>query len=320
MQSRLTGTAAERGLVSVVIATYNCRRYVCDAIDSVLNQTYPRLDVHVVDDGSNDGTDAALARFAQDARVHCHRQANAGQTRAKNRGIAASRGEFVAFCDADDLWLPDKLEVQLPRFEDSRVGVVYARSARIDAAGAPVAVDTTDEPPRPSGRVTEALFERNFVPFGTAVVRRQCFEDLGAFDERYAMAIDWELWLRLSVAYEFAFVDRDTYRYRVWPGQMSHNWRGRYEHAFRIMREFQQRHGHALSRETKRRAWADSYTQRARQRAHVSADFAGAFADAVRALSIDPGGRAAWKTLGAIALAAAGGRPLAQSPAAFRRS
>jgi len=234
--------------VSVVIATYNCQQYVGAAIASVLAQTYARLELHVVDDGSTDQTIMEVARFVDDPRVHYHRQPNAGHAVAKNRGIDFSRGEFVGFCDADDMWRPDKLALQLARFAgNDRVGVVYSRTALMNEDGAPLLRDRADEPVYPSGRVTDDLFKINFVPFGTALVRRRCFDELGPFDPRHGTSIDWELWLRLSLHYDFAFVEEETHVYRVWPGQMSKNWQRLYEHAFGIMREFVARHPGAVA-------------------------------------------------------------------------
>lgn len=303
------GPSVTRGLVSVVIATYNCRRYLGQAIESVLGQTYQHLEVHVVDDGSTDGSKEEVERFLVDPRVRYHYQPNAGQTAAKNHGIRKSRGEFVAFCDADDIWLPEKLAAQVPLFADNDgLGVVYSRAALIDERGVPLEPDRSDEPGFPSGRVTAHLFKLNFVPFGTAVVRRRCLDELGAFDERYLMSIDWELWLRISLYYDFLFVDTETYVYRVWPGQMSKNWRGRYEHAFRIMREFLARYPGVIDVATEAEAWAHSYTQRARLRTFMSGEYGPAIFDVVRALRVMPSYRYAWRTFPVIALAAAGFR------------
>ena len=222
--------------MSVVIATYNCQQYVGAAIASVLAQTYAHLELHVVDDGSTDQTIMEVARFVDDPRVHYHRQANAGHAVAKNRGIEASRGEFIGFCDADDLWRPEKLALQLARFAgNDAVGVVYSRTALMNEHGAPLHRDSADEPECPSGRVTDALFRINFIPFGTALVRRRCFDDHGLFEPRHGTSIDWEMWLRLSIHYEFEFVEQETHVYRVWPGQMSKNWQRLYDHAFGIM-------------------------------------------------------------------------------------
>ena len=297
------------GLVSVVMATYNCRPYVAQAIRSVLSQHYGNLELHVVDDGSTDASAREIAPFLADPRVHYHFQPNGGQTVAKNAGIRQSRGEFVAFCDADDVWLPHKLATQLPRFRrpgPGRVGVVYSRASRMDADGRPLTIDQTDEPVYASGHVTPELFRINFVPFLTAIVRRQCLDEFGMFDERYRMGIDWDLWLRISVAYDFAFVDEPTCVYRVWPGQMSTNWKGRYDNAFRIMEAFVARHPGAVSDGEVREAWAHSYAQRARSRSAVSAEYAPALRDVARALRLQPTSRLAWKTLPAVVLAAAG--------------
>jgi hypothetical protein len=150
------------------------------------------------------------------------------------------------------------------------------------------------------------LFKLNFVPFGTAVVRRRCLDELGAFDEHYRMGIDWELWLRLSVHYEFDFVDTETYVYRVWPGQMSSDWRGRYDHAFRIMHEFLARNPGAIAPGAVRDAWSHCYAQRARLRTALSGEHSQALQDVARALGLQPTSRFAWKTLPAVMLAATG--------------
>lgn len=292
-------------LVSVVMATFNMGQYLCQAVDSVLNQTFRDLDVHVIDDGSTDGTGELMARYAHDPRVHYCWQKNSGQTRAKNAGIANSRGQFVAFCDADDFWLPDKLARQLPLLEgSSKVGVVYSRRQRILASGQPMA--ERDEGPVFSGDVTAELFKTNFIPFGTAVVRRQCLEDLGGFDERYRMGIDWDLWLRISTRYEFQFVDAITYMYRVWPGQMSNNWRGRYEAAFRIMEKFLNDYPTAVPESVVKRAYAHSYAERGRYRTLLDSEYWCGMQDAFTALKYEPFYRPAWKLMARIGATAAG--------------
>jgi glycosyltransferase involved in cell wall biosynthesis len=305
----------EPGLVSVVIATYNCRRYVGAAIASVLAQTYAHLELHVVDDGSTDGTAEEVARFLDDPRVHYHVQPNGGHGVAKNRGIAASRGEFVGFCDADDLWLPEKLALQLERFAGREsVGVVYSRTALMNEHGARLQRDLSDEPECPSGRVTDDLFKINFVPFGTALVRRRCLDEAGPFDPRHGTSIDWELWLRLSLHYDFEFVDEETHVYRLWSLQMSKNWRVVYDYAFGIMEDFLARHPGVVAPATVREAWSHTYMQRARLRSFLSADYAGGVRDVARALRIRPTSRLAWKTLPAIALAASGLRRTPSMP------
>jgi glycosyltransferase involved in cell wall biosynthesis len=305
--AKVMHSVRQPGLVSVVIATYNCRQYVCHAIASVLKQTYVWFELHVVDDGSTDGTAEAVAPFLEDRRVHYHYQPNAGHANAKNHGVRLCRGEFVAFCDADDMWLPDKLALQVSRFAgNDRLGVVYTRTALMNEHGALLPRDPSDEPVYPSGRVTADLFKINFVPFGTALVRRRCFDEVGLFDPRHGTSIDWEMWLRISLHYDFLFLDGETYVYRLWGGQMSQDWRRLYDHAFCIMQEFLAHHPDAIEAEAVRDAWAHSYTQRARRRSVISGEYAGALRDVTRALRIRPMSRVAWKTLSKIALDASG--------------
>ena len=123
-----------------------------------------------MDDGSTDATAETVARFREDPRVRYHWQPNAGQTAAKNHGIREARGEFIAFCDADDMWMPHKLATQIPRFAtDARLGVVYSRTALMNEHGERIESDHSDDPRFVSGRVTSELFKLNFVPFGAAV-------------------------------------------------------------------------------------------------------------------------------------------------------
>src|SRR5882757_2071793 len=101
--------------VSVVIAAYNSEAYIAEAIESVLGQTVPPDEVIVIDDGSSDGTRAVLDRFGD--RIVAFTQTNSGQAVAVNKGLAMARGELIGFCDADDLWTPQKLELQLALLE-----------------------------------------------------------------------------------------------------------------------------------------------------------------------------------------------------------
>src|SRR5206468_13114174 len=122
--------------VSVVIATHNYGRYLSSALDSALGQTFRDTEIVVVDDGSTDDTPAVVQPYLRDPRVAYHRTERQGQPRAKNLGISLSHAPLIAFLDADDIWLPAKLERQLPLFAaDQEVAVVYSRRLMIDAEG-----------------------------------------------------------------------------------------------------------------------------------------------------------------------------------------
>ena len=121
--------------VSVVIPTYQHAHFVAQAISSVLSQTYCDLEVIVVDDGSTDDTQEIVAGFGEQIRVVQHEK-NSGLSAARNTGIQLSRGEYVAFLDADDIWLPEKLEKQIPLFErDESVGLVSSDMFFLDEDG-----------------------------------------------------------------------------------------------------------------------------------------------------------------------------------------
>jgi glycosyltransferase involved in cell wall biosynthesis len=282
-------------LVSVVIATYNMGRYLPEALESALSQDYPALEVRIVDDGSGDDTAQVLERWRDDARVHVHVQANAGQTRAKNRGIADSRGDFIAFLDADDVWLPGKLRRQMALFAaHPQVGVVYSDYECMDGEGRPLPKGPT---PMRRGRITGPLLIDNFVSFSSSVVRRSCLEACGAFDESLDMGIDYELWLRLSASYSFDFVPEATLRYRIWPGSMSKNFKKRYASAIRIMEGFLERHPNAVAAQLVREAWAHTYVGRGNITLWREKDRKAAFSDYFRALRYEPCYWPAWRAL-----------------------
>jgi glycosyltransferase involved in cell wall biosynthesis len=281
--------------VSVVIATYNMGHYLTQAVQSVLAQSYPNVDVYVVDDGSTDDTPTVVRQWSAHPRVHVHRQSNGGQAHAKNQGIALSRGEFVAFLDADDVWLPEKLMRQMPLFAGRPdIGVVYSDYECMDSEGRPLPKGPTC---MHRGSVSGALLIENFVSFPTAVVRRECLERHGAFDETLGMGIDYDLWLRLSAHCQFDFVAESTVRYRIWSGQMSKNYRKRYESAIRIMERFLDHNPGVVGHSVARRAWAHTYTGRGNSTLWQERDRLAAFRDYLRALSFRPAYWPAWRSM-----------------------
>ncbi len=251
----------QQALVSVVIASYNMGQYLSQAVTSVCASTYTNIEIIIIDDGSSDNTKELIQSCLSDERVKYIYQENQGQPKAKNHGMRVAQGEFIAFCDADDLWEPNKLELQIPLFSDPKVGVVYTDTSNIDENNKRYNVKSPYQ--RYSGKVTDQLLITNFVPFGTAVIRRECIEQGGPFDEQFRMGIDWDLWLRLSLDWEFLYISDQTYIYRTWSGQMSTNYRGRYEHTFAILKNFDKKFGHKINRRVIRKAWADNYINKA---------------------------------------------------------
>jgi len=197
-----------RPAVSIVMAAKNYARFLPAAVESVLAQTFADWELLIVDDGSSDDTPQAVQPFLTDSRIRYFRSDRLGQSRAKNLGIDLSRGEFVAFLDADDAWRPKKLEKQLALFTAKReLGVVFCRRSFIDESGK--ALDATPQAAPPRGRVLADMFVQNFVCFSSVVVRRKVFSHVGRFDPQWDLSIDYDLWLRVARHYAFDFVDED---------------------------------------------------------------------------------------------------------------
>lgn len=189
--------------IDVIIPVFNGEDYIEAAIQSVCRQTLPPERIIIVDDGSTDGTGALMARLAeQDARVLCLSRANAGVSAARNAGIAASSAPFIAFLDADDIWLPEKLERQMAAFERGgpETGFVHSSYFFIDAQDGRLS-DRNVVPPKQRGDIFMPLLLEGYVLSGSAssvVVRRDVLDRAGHFDERLFHGEDWDLWIRLA--------------------------------------------------------------------------------------------------------------------------
>ena len=190
-------------LVSVVVPTRDRVAMLMRAIDSVLAQTCGDFEVIVVDEASSDETLQRLAAHPDPRIRSLPSVAAGGAPRARNRGIAAARGRYVAFLDDDDEWLPHKLERQLEAFArgSSRLGLVHGGSAVIAAASGRV-VHTVVPTPGLAVRPADFLGEITFTT-SVVMIRRSCFDAIGAFDESLAGAQDRDLWIRLAGAFDF---------------------------------------------------------------------------------------------------------------------
>ncbi len=288
-------TTSKPPLISVITATYNMGLYLEKTLASILAQTHESIEAIVVDDGSTDeATAQVLDQYRDDPRVKVIRQQNAGQTVAKNRGLQEVTGDFVAFCDADDLWRPEKIATQLPMFDDAgRIGVVYSDFQFIDEHDTPI---DTVRPQTWSGRITGKLLADNFIHFPTALVRRDVIEEFNGFNEDLSMAIDYDLWLRISTGYEFLYLPQILVDYRIWSGQMSHRTGERLDNAFRMMESFLDQYPHSVSGSEKRQAWAHTYVTRGLWHVREGRS-AEARADFGRAFQERPWDIRLWKTL-----------------------
>jgi glycosyltransferase involved in cell wall biosynthesis len=204
-----------RESVSVVIPTFNSGDYIVDAVRSALNQTYP-CEIIVVDDGSTDDTTSQLAPFA--GRIKYLRQANQGVSVARNNGIRRASGDWIALLDADDLWHPQKIEVQLialSRLGDaSGIGMIGSRASKV----MPPALSF-----QPSVRRLEIRDFMLTLPISpsSVLIRRLCFDKIGWFDPKFGPAADRDMWLRIVSNYGVLEVNSPCWWYRVHEKQMS---------------------------------------------------------------------------------------------------
>jgi len=209
-------------LVSVVIPTYNRALLLSRAIKSVLNQTYLNFEIIVVDDCSTDSTESVVKGFHDDRIRYIRHEKNQGASTARNNGIMASKGEYIAFQDSDDEWLSTKLEKQVNSFSFAPrdLGVVYTSFWLIDQ-GKKTLIPSSDMK-QTEGKIYTALLKKNFVNTPTAVVRKECFEKVGMF-ENIPRLQDWELWLRISKYYYFKHLSEPLVTAHRQPDSISRN-------------------------------------------------------------------------------------------------
>jgi len=220
--------------VTAIAICFNHARFVVECLDSIRAQTHPRVQLIIVDDCSSDGSGSIIRQWLQatgtQATLIAHDQ-NRGICRSRNEALAVATGDYIACISTDDAWLPDKLAIQVAKFEElaPKVGVVYSDAYRVDEQGQPLPAlflsmcGIVDSPPE--GNVYEELLEHNFVPSLASLVRRSCFDVVGGYDESLAFE-DWDMWLRISQRFSFAYSPVLTARYRVVASSLWHELQG----------------------------------------------------------------------------------------------
>ena len=191
--------------VSVIIPTYNRAYCIVNAVDSVLAQTYPALEIIVVDDGSTDNTAEVLHSYRERETVRYIYQTHQGVSAARNRGILASRGDWLAFLDSDDMWLPTKLEKQVeylsrnPGIKICQTGEIWIHRGRKR--------NPKKYHSKPHGFCFGKLLHRCLISPSAVMLHRRILEKVGLFDTSFPVCEDYELWLRIGCRYPIGLVD-----------------------------------------------------------------------------------------------------------------
>lgn len=210
-------------LVSVVIPVFNQERFVGEAIESVLNQTYPRVELIVVDDGSTDSTRDVIEQYGGRL-VYLH-QANAGASVALNAGIQRARGDLVGWLSSDDVYFPTKVALQVEQFaREPEIGLSYTDFQVIDGRG--IVLRTVRSPYFEDRReFTRRMILGNFVNGSSVLVKRAVLEAVGPFDPELRYHADGNMWLRILKRHGFGHVPQVLLKYRTHPGAASRNTR-----------------------------------------------------------------------------------------------
>ncbi|RKY89923.1 glycosyltransferase family 2 protein [candidate division KSB1 bacterium] len=209
--------------VSVIIPTYNRTDLVCNAVDSVLAQTFSNYELIVVDDGSTDGTEKKLRKYS--GKLKYIYQNNRGVSSARNRGIRESSSEYICFLDSDDLWKKRKLEIQFdemkknPEFHISYTDEIWIRNG--------LRVNPRKKHKKFSGDLFEKSLEMCIISASSVMIKREIFDKVGYFDENLEVCEDYDLWLRISKDYPVHFIDKPLIiKYGGHKDQLSHKYWG----------------------------------------------------------------------------------------------
>lgn len=250
--------------VTVIIPAYNAARYLPDALSSVLRQTFADWEVIVVDDGSTDDTRSLVHSSMRpfDGRLKYIYQDNRGVAAARNAGIQSARGELIALLDADDVWLPHRLEKGIALLDsDPSIGLVHGEVARINTAG-----EIIEYPPRPArqymqGDIARHIYTRRaHLLCVTVLFRKACVDSVGLFDEAMRATEDRDLWFRIAERYRVGHVDEIVAYYRVSPNSASRDWQGSRTWQTYFIEKHRARG--AVSRLTAREAFGNMYRER----------------------------------------------------------
>ena len=190
-------------LVSVIIPAFNRSAFLKEAIESVLKQTCQQFELIVIDDGSTDNTSEILSHF--DGKIIPLHTSHTGPSAARNSGIHAARGDYIAFLDSDDLWLPEKLKAQIDFFSNHPEARICQTEEIWVRSG--IRVNPKKKHKKYSGWIFEKCLPLCMVSPSAVMIHKSVFEKVGLFDEVLVACEDYDLWLRISPRYPIYLID-----------------------------------------------------------------------------------------------------------------
>lgn len=207
--------------ISVIIPTHNRADLLKAAIQSVLDQTYTDFELLVCDDASNDHTQDTVAGFSDPRIVYRRYERNSGVIELRNNAVNSSSGEYIAFLDDDDEWLPEKLEKQVSVLDRSspETGAVFTGAIFLDTKLGRERIVI----PRHRGNIFKELLFNDFIVTSSLLVKKICFQKAGLFDHGFKSASDFDMWIRISELFEFDCIEEPLVKYRVHQNSISNN-------------------------------------------------------------------------------------------------
>lgn len=254
-----------RSRISILMPVYKGERFIAQSIDSVLAQSYPDIELIIINDGSPDNSAAVIQPYLADPRVKYIEQQNAGVAAARNAGIRAAAGEYIAVLDQDDLWLPDKLARQLEYLDEHpEIALVHSNIHFIDDVGERIPDPEWAWVAPTCGQVLPEMVQRNSICTCTVLMRKRALEQAGLFRQELAPADDWDLWLRIAARHPIGFVDAVTAYYRVHQGNESRNLLKMQKAEIRVVETFIHEHPGAVGDAITRTKLFSLYSEAAR--------------------------------------------------------
>ena len=208
------------GKISVVMPTYNRAHFLGKAIDSVLSQTYGNFEVIIIDDNSKDNTADLLKKYKDTRIKYVKNTENRGCGVARNQGMELARGDYITFLDSDDEIFSTKFEKQLENFHalPNKIGLIYCGFCYASGKTGEIVKSIS---PKLDGNVYNNLLARNLFPIHAPIIRRECFQKCGMLDVTLPACEDWDIWIRISRYYKFAFVPDILAKYNIHGKQKS---------------------------------------------------------------------------------------------------
>lgn len=202
--------------ISVIMSVYNGERYLREAVDSILNQTFTDFEFIVVNDGSTDNTLSILRQYSDKRLKIINHSENLGLSRSLNMAIEVAKGKYIARMDADDISLPDRLELQSACLDKNRaVGLVGCRYYQIDQYGR---IEGVFKVPLDNRSLGKYLWTRHYIAHGTFMIRKEALDLVGTYDENFKYAQDYELLLRIAEKFEICNLGNILYKWRAHKG------------------------------------------------------------------------------------------------------